>query len=182
MIRTLAMKLTLAVLSILAMGALTACNLPNPYEPPPSSPVPPPSGEPPAVPTQPESQTPPPAEQQPERPTREYQLGAASRALVAQAQTQAANGDFATAAGSIERALRIEPSNPLLWLELGKLRQQEGNFAQAESLGRKALSLATGDARAQSLAWGLIAESLRARGRAVQAREAEQRAAELQPR
>ncbi len=167
----------------LAAAALAGCTLPNPYEPPPSVPAPPPSGEPPSVPTpEPEATEPPPIEQPPERRTREYQLGAASRSLVAQAQTQSANGDFAAAAASIERALRIEPSNPLLWLELGKVRQDEGNYPQAESMGRKALSLATGDARVQSNAWSLIAESLRARGRTPQAREAEQKAEELAPR
>lgn len=174
------MRLLLQSFTVLAMFALAACRLPNPYdtsEPPPA----PPSGEAPQVPTQPQTEPAPesPEAPQPERPVREYQLGAASRALVTQAQTQAANGDVATAAATIERALRIEPSNPLLWLELGRLRQREASYAQAESLGRKALSLATGDVRAQSAAWRLIAESLRARGRAVEARDAESRASEL---
>lgn len=177
------MRVMLIVLTLSALGALAGCTLPNPYEAPSSVPVPPPSGQPPNVPVpEPEATEPPSAEQPPERPTREYQLGAASRSLVAQAQTQAAGGDFASAAASIERALRIEPSNPLLWLELGKVRQLEGNYAQAESLGRKAVSLATGDARAESAAWTLIAESRRARGRTAQAREAEARAEELRTR
>lgn len=178
------MRVMLIVLTLSALGALAGCTLPNPYEAPPSVPVPPPSGQPPNVPVpEPEATEPtPPAEQPPERRTREYQLGAASRSLVAQAQTQAAGGDFAAAAASIERALRIEPSNPLLWLELGKVRQLEGNYAQAESLGRKAVSLATGDAGAESAAWMLIAESRRARGRTAEAREAEARAEELRTR
>jgi len=185
-LRSLRASLRAAALIALAGVALAGCALPNPYEPPsPNVPRPPPSGEPPDVPTQ-EPEQPPPAPEEapqpPERRTREYQLGAASRSLVAQAQTQSANGDFAGAAASIERALRIEPSNPLLWLELGKVRQEEGNYAQAESMGRKTLSLATGDARLQSRAWSLVAESLRARGRTPQAREAEQKAEELVPR
>jgi len=168
------------------MLALAACQLPNPYRypsQPPGTPVPP-SGQPPEVPPQPESNPIPesPVPTPPERKTREFQLGPASKALVSQAQTQSTSGDLAGASTTIERALRIEPSNPLLWLELGKIRQQEANYAQAESLGRKALSLATGDARVQSLSWSLIAESLRARGRASQAREAEQKAAELTSR
>ena len=68
------------------------------------------------------------------------------------------------AAASIERALRIEPSNPLLWIELGKIRQAEGNYQQAENMGRKAASMAINAPRAQSAAWSLVAESLRARG------------------
>lgn len=171
---------------LLVSLVLSACQLPNPYETSTSRPAPPPSGEAPQLPVPPPGETVPapetPAEPQPQRPVREYQLSAASRALVTQAQTQAENGDVSTAAATIERALRIEPSNPLLWLELGRLREREGSYAQAESLGRKALSLATGDARVQSSAWRLIADALRSRGRAVEAREAEQRAAELSPR
>lgn len=175
-------------LLLLVAIALSACQLPNPYDtsPYPRTPMPtPPSGEPPQVPTPPPAETTPappaPVETEPQRPVREYQLSAASKALVTQAQTQAANGDVSTAAATIERALRIEPSNPLLWIELGRLREREGSYAQAESLGRKALSLATGDARVQSSAWRLIADALRSRGKAVEAREADLRADELSP-
>ncbi len=177
--RALVLALTVAI-------ALGACKLPNPYTPPPPQPAP--GG----GPKLPPAQTPPPAEPQPEPepveepptppPPREYQLGSAARSLVNQAHTQLAAGNYAVAAGSIERALRIEPNNPLLWIELGKVRQTEGNYAQAENLGRKALSLATGDPRAQSSAWRLIAEALRSRGRAPEAREAEMRAEALAPR
>jgi Flp pilus assembly protein TadD len=107
---------------------------------------------------------------------REPTLGAASRALVSQAQTQLAAKNFAVAASSIERALRIEPDNALLWIELGKVRQAEGNFVQAENMGRKALSMATNAPRAQSAAWSLIADSYRARGRNTEAQDAQARA------
>ena len=45
----------------------------------------------------------------------------------------------------------------MLWLELGSIRLSEGDFAQAESMGRKALSLATGDAALTAKAEQLIA-------------------------
>jgi tetratricopeptide (TPR) repeat protein len=179
------------VLALALTLVLSGCKLPNPYSPPPrpQQPQPAPGG----APNLPPPQTPPattepapppaPVEQPPAAPpVREYQLGSAARSLVDQAHTQAAAGNFAVAAGSIERALRIEPNNPLLWIELGKVRQAEGNYAQAENLGRKALSLATGDTRTQSSAWRLIAEALRARGKAPEAQEAEARADALAPR
>jgi tetratricopeptide (TPR) repeat protein len=102
-------------------------------------------------------------------------LGAAASSLVEQARSQLARGEHAVAAATLERAMRIEPDNPLLWIELGKLRQAQGNHAQAEAMGRKALSQASGDARTEAAAWRLIAESLRARGRTAEAREAERR-------
>jgi tetratricopeptide (TPR) repeat protein len=182
--RALFLALTLAF-------AVSACKLPNPYTPPPAKqPQPAPGG----APTLPPPQTPLPPPEQPlpppepveelpaPPPVREYQLGSATQSLVNQARTQAAAGNFAVAAGSIERALRIEPNNPLLWIELGRVRQAEGNYAQAENMGRKGLSLATGDPRTQSSAWRLIAEALRARGKAPDAQEAEARADALAPR
>jgi len=99
---------------------------------------------------------------------------------VTQAHTQSGSGDFAPAAATLERALRIEPDNPLLWIELGRVRLAESNAAQADALGRKALALAIGDAAAQASAWQLIAESLRARGRNGEAAEAEQHAGTLE--
>jgi len=179
------MRLTLML--ALAM-VLSGCNLPNPY----AAPTPPqqvPGGAP-SLPPSPEPQAPveplptpePVPEPSPAPPPREYQLSSASRSLVDQAHAQMVAGNFVVAAGSIERALRIEPNNPLLWIELGKVRQAEGNYAQAENLGRKALSLATGDPRTQSSAWRLIADSHRARGQSPQAREAEARAEALTPR
>ena len=84
--------------------------------------------------------------------------------------------NFAVAASSIERALRIEPGNPLLWIELGKVRQAEGNYVQAENMGRKAVSMSVNAPRTNSAAWSLIAESLRARGKNVEAQAAQARA------
>jgi hypothetical protein len=106
-------------------------------------------------------------------------LSPASKALVTQAQTQRRKGDLPGAAGSLDRALRIEPNNPLLWIEMGQLRMDQRNYAQAESMGRKALSMAVGDNRTQSAAWQLIADSPQARGKNPQAQEALEKAQEL---
>jgi hypothetical protein len=106
-------------------------------------------------------------------------LSPASKALVSQAQTQRRKGDLPGAAGSLDRALRIEPTNPLLWIEMGRLRMDQRNFAQAESMGRKALSMAVGDSQTQSMAWQLIADSLQARDKNPQAQEALEKAREL---
>ena len=164
---------------LVASAVLTACAVPSPYEKP----------APPATP----SETPPPAETQPGQPpstveeppqqlppvVREPTLGAASRALVSQAQIQMATKNYTVAASSLERALRIEPDNPLLWMELGKVRLAEGNYVQAENMARKAVSMSGNAPKAQSAAWSLIAESYRARGKNPQAQEAQARAEQL---
>jgi len=132
--------------------------------------------------TAPAVPAPPPAEHPAAPPPRQFHLGAAASALVAQAHRQSDGGDYGQAAATLERALRIEPDNPLLWIELGRVRMGENNPAQADAMGRKALSLATGDPSAQASAWRLIADSLRARGRNGDAYEADRRAAGLSPR
>ncbi|HEV2700218.1 MAG TPA: tetratricopeptide repeat protein [Steroidobacteraceae bacterium] len=113
--------------------------------------------------------------------TRQFRLGAAATALVAQAHRQAAGGDPQQAIGTLERALRIEPDNPLLWIELGEVHETAGHYEQAGGIGHKALQLATGDPHAQSASWHLIAESLKARNRNAEAAEAQHRADELSP-
>jgi hypothetical protein len=113
---------------------------------------------------------PPPPRERPKTPA--AKLSPASQALVTQAQAQRKKGDLPGATVTLDRALRIEPSNPLLWIEMGRLRMDQRNYPQAESMGRKALSMSVGDDRTQSMAWQLIADSLRARGKNPQAQEA----------
>jgi tetratricopeptide (TPR) repeat protein len=112
-------------------------------------------------------------------PPKQFHLGAAASALVTQAHRQAAGGDYGQAVATLERAQRIEPDNPLVWIELGRLQLGANNGAQADAMARKALSLATGDPAAQSAAWQLLADSLRARGRNAEAADADHRAAAL---
>jgi Tfp pilus assembly protein PilF len=106
-------------------------------------------------------------------------LSPASSALVNLSQSQRKKGDLPGAATSLDRALRIEPSNPLIWIEMGRLRMDQRNYPQAEAMGRKAISMAPGDTRTQSSAWQLIADSFRARGKNIQAQEALQKAQSL---
>ncbi|TLZ06044.1 MAG: tetratricopeptide repeat protein [Gammaproteobacteria bacterium] len=172
----------------LIAACLSGCVVSRP-EPtlPPGAPLPgeTPPGETPPGSTQPapgpgEAQ-PPPSERPPAQGPRQFRLGPAATALVTQAHAQAGSGEFGQAAVTLERALRIEPDNPLLWIELGRVRLGEGNAAQADAMGRKAVALATGDPSAQAAGWRLIADSLRARGRDPEAADAEQRAGTLSP-
>ena len=135
--------------------------------PPPS--VPPGAGS--SLPTQP-SPTPQ-AQHAPQPPPRENSLSPATRSLVAQARTLTAHGEFDGASATLDRALRIEPNNPLLWIERGRLRLAESDAHQAEGCGRKALALASGDPSAQRQAGRLLADALRAQQRNQEAQEVE---------
>jgi Tfp pilus assembly protein PilF len=84
--------------------------------------------------------------------------------LMETARADAASGNLAGAAASIERALRIEPRNARLWHELARMRLKQGQYAQAENVAARSNSW-TGDDRAlRAENWRLIAESRRARG------------------
>jgi tetratricopeptide (TPR) repeat protein len=167
-----------AALTSLLLSSLTACTTVQPYSAPARAATPAPHSEAPPVEIQPATPATSvePAQPLPPANTRSYSLNAASRALVNQADAQRQSKNFMQAASTLERALRIEPTNPLLWLAYGELRMDEGNFAQAESMGRKALASAYGDPRTQANAWRLIADSLKARDKNSEAQQAYSRA------
>ncbi len=101
-------------------------------------------------------------------------------ALVAQAHTDLDAGRRDNAAAAVERALRIEPRNPLLWQELAKVRLAEGRHAQAEQLAAKSSSLAAGDRRLKAANLRLIAAARAGRGDNDGAQAALAQAAELE--
>ncbi len=167
------LALTLTAAAVLLSG----CPAPAPRPPLPSPPVqsPPATG---ASPSRPPPSAPAPS---PPAPARENHLSPASRALVAQAHTLLARGDIDAASSTLDRALRIEPNNPLLWIELGRLRLVESDAHQAEGCGRKALALASGDPGTQRQARRLLADALRAQQRNQEAREVESQADIIHP-
>lgn len=63
-------------------------------------------------------------------------------ALLGKADRQKKNKQFAAAAASLERAIRISPRNPELYLALAGVRLQQGDTQQANQLCNKAIALA----------------------------------------
>lgn len=168
-------QFTCGSMAFVAAIALTACAA-SPVTPTnpsiPSSTTPPPPTEQPGS-AVPPTETPTP----PVRPApRTFRLGPAANSLATQAQGLSTSGQHAQAAATMERALRIEPDNPLVWLELAKIRLAGGDTAQAENLARRALALSSGAPREQSAAWRIVAEARRAKGDNLGAREAEEKA------
>lgn len=102
--------------------------------------------------------------------------------MVRRGNELAAQGHYRRAAAAIERALVIEPRNPFVYHRLAQLRLQQGRFEQARAMARKSNGLSVDNPylRARNLA--LIAEALRAQGKAAAARAAASRAARLRQR
>jgi tetratricopeptide (TPR) repeat protein len=155
---------------------LGACSLMAPSRSSPQPPLPPSSSSAPASP----QAAPPPSPYQPpahpQQPPRENHLSPATHSLVTQARNQVAHGDLPAASSTLDRALRIEPNNPLLWIELGRLRLAENDAHQAEGCARKALALASGDRATQAQSGRLLADALRAQSRNQEARDVESQA------
>src|ERR1700688_2238001 len=146
---------------------LGACSLMAPSRTSPQPTLPPASSQsaPPPSPYQPPAH--------PQQPARENHLSPATHSLVTQARNQVAHGDLPAASSTLDRALRIEPNNPLLWIELGRLRLAENDAHQAEGCARKALALASGDRATQAQSGRLLADALRAQSRNQEARDVE---------
>lgn len=109
-------------------------------------------------------------------PPRETSTNPAVVSLVSQAQTQLSGGQLEAAGASLERALRIEPRNPVLWQELARVRLDQGQFRQTENLAAKSNALSGDDARLRAENWRIIGEARSRLGDAQGAQAAFERA------
>ena len=102
--------------------------------------------------------------------------GQAVLALLSEARSAARSGHLQTSGSLLERALRIEPRNSVLWYYLAKMRLKQGSFEQAASLAAKSNSLSQGDRRLQADNWRIIAHARQRLGDVEGARKAQARA------
>lgn len=100
-------------------------------------------------------------------------------ALLDTAERQANSGDLEAAAASLERAIRIDPRNPVLWYHLATVRLSQGDAHAAEQLATKSNSLSSGNTAQQARNWELIARARRAQRDDAGAAAAERRARDL---
>ena len=83
----------------------------------------------------------------------------ATSALIEQSRLERAGGRYEAAAATLERALRIAPADPRLWLELAELRLLQNDVAQVRVLAQRALTLAAGDPAVERRARALLVAS-----------------------
>jgi len=93
-------------------------------------------------------------------------------ALIDKAHSQTAAGQTDAAGANLERALRIEPRNPVLWQELARVRLDQHQYQQAENLAAKSNALAGDNRHLQAENWRIIGEARSRRGDLEGAREA----------
>lgn len=134
------------------------------------------SAKPPTAPSTPPPVSPPPATPAPaERPLTPT-LPPAADGLARQAEQQRQQGDYAGAAATLERSLRIAPREAYLWNRLARVRMEQGLSAQAGQLAARSNDLAGNQGNIKQDNWRIIAESRRRAGDTAGASEAEQRA------
>ena len=97
-------------------------------------------------------------------------------ALLNKAGNQSAAGQMDKASENLERALRIEPRNPLLWHELARIRLEQGQYRQAENMAAKSNILTGTDRILKTKNWRIIGEARNRLGDLQGAREAFERA------
>ena len=107
------------------------------------------------------------------------QTSKAALALLAKARQAANEGQLSVAEAQLERALRIEPQNAVLWHYMAKLRLHQGQLSQAAGLAAKSNSLDQGDAQLQADNWRIIAHARYQKGDKSGAEEAQRRAEQL---
>ena len=96
--------------------------------------------------------------------------------LTAKARRQMKSGEPDHAFSTLERALKIDPSDPVPWNMLAGIQLKRGNMEQAEQLAKKSNLLAKGDKSLRSKNWRIIAEALEKKGLAKEAEAAKRRA------
>ena len=113
--------------------------------------------------------------------------GKAVLALLKKARQASTKGALSTAESHLERALRIEPQNPTLWLYMAKLRLYAAKSKEAINLAKKALALSsrgelsnhTSRASLQADCWLVIAHSHQKMGNFQKAQQAQEKAKSL---
>ena len=93
-------------------------------------------------------------------------------ALLDDADQFSNKGQSEKAAATIERALRIEPENALLWHRLAVVRLQQQQWQQAIVMARKSNALAASNRQLKSDNWAVIAAAYDNLGNKKKANEA----------
>lgn len=100
-------------------------------------------------------------------------------ALLDSAQASAKAGQLHNAEAQLERALRIEPRNAVLWYYMAKLRLHQNRLAEAAGLAAKSNSLAGKDRKLRADNWRIIAHARNQQGDVAGAQQAQEQVDQL---
>ncbi len=93
--------------------------------------------------------------------------------LLNRARSATRNGDYQKAEVLLERTVRIEPENAVLWHYLAKLRLHQGRMKEAIGLAAKSNTLARKNYKLKADNWRIIAHARHQSGNIYGAKEAQ---------
>ncbi|MEY3038716.1 MAG: hypothetical protein RL143_1283 [Pseudomonadota bacterium] len=93
-------------------------------------------------------------------------------ALLSDAQQAANRGDLASAETQVERALRIAPRDPQVYLHLASIKRRQLNYLQAEQVALRGVAVSAGLPDYQRLMWRELAKIREMNGDAAGAAQA----------
>ena len=85
-------------------------------------------------------------------------------ALLQQTQRAVDEGNLDEAIAYVERAIRMSPRDPQLWLRLAELQLSADHPASAAQVARKAITLAGSETEVQRKAWLVVADARERQG------------------
>ncbi|MCK5727012.1 MAG: tetratricopeptide repeat protein [Thiotrichaceae bacterium] len=80
----------------------------------------------------------------------------ATKGLLAQAESATSRQQYSSAISYLERALRIEPNNPIIWTELAKTYYDKGNDARTIVMAKKSNLYSTSGSALERKNWSII--------------------------
>lgn len=90
-------------------------------------------------------------------------------------------GDYETAAMQLERALRIEPNDAVMWSRLAEVQLRQENANQAENLAAKSNAMSLDNPLLNYRNWLIIRDARALKGDDIGAQEAEYTANSFKP-
>ena len=110
-------------------------------------------------------------EARPKAPTIAPPRNSGAQTLLARADTALAAEQPATAVLLLERAVRIEPREALLWIRLSQAHLDQGDSRAAFQHARKAIALAGSQTNKRTAAWLQLANVYQAQGKDGEAKQ-----------
>ncbi len=102
---------------------------------------------------------------------------AAIVAMWERAEAARLTGDTEGAIAQLERAIRIDPTDPVVWSRMAELRLQQGKYIAAENIATKSNQLNGGENDVLAYRnWLIISQARKANGDLSGAQQAQQRA------